>query len=134
MFFYCRSLETIDTSFLDENYTGVTNVSYMFRYCEKLKEIDLTALKTGSINNAANMFQNCIGLTNVIFESNCFSNSSVTTLDFSYSPLTHDCAVDIFNKLATRTNSPVLKLNTVTKNKLTDAEKTIATNKGWLVS
>lgn len=134
MFYYCRNLENIDTSFLDENYTGVANISSCFRYCEKVTEINLAALKTASITKAASAFENCNKLTNIIFENGCFSNASLTSLSFSNSPLSHDCAVDIFNKLATRTNSPSLKLSATTKGYLTNEEIAIATNKGWVIS
>ena len=73
-------------------------------------------------------------MINIIFENGCFSNTSVKDLSFKTSPLSHDCAVDIFNKLATRTNSPTLKLSATTKGYLTDDEIAIATNKGWVVS
>ena len=134
MFYYCRSLENIDTSFLDENYTGVANISSCFRYCEKVAEINLSALRTESITNTSNAFDNCNALTNIIFEDNCFSNVKLTQLNFTGAPLSHDCAVDIFNKLATHTNSALLKLSATTKGYLTDDEIAIATNKGWVVS
>ena len=134
MFYYCRNLENIDTSFLDENYTDVANISSCFRYCEKVTEINLAALKTASITKAASAFENCNKLTNIIFENGCFSNASLTSLSFSNSPLSHDCAVDIFNKLSIRTNSPSIKLSATTKGYLTADEIAIATNKGWVIS
>lgn len=134
MFYYCRNLENIDTSFLDENYTDVANISSCFRYCEKVTEINLSALKTASITKAASAFENCNKLTNIIFENGCFSNASLTSLSFANSPLSHDCVVDIFNKLSIRTNSPSIKLSATTKGYLTDNEIAIATNKGWVVS
>lgn len=134
MFYYCRNLENIDTSFLDENYTDVANISSCFRYCEKVTEINLAALKTASITKAASAFENCNKLTNIIFENGCFSNASLTSLSFANSPLSHDCVVDIFNKLSIRTNSPSIKLSATTKGYLTDNEIAIATNKGWVVS
>ena len=133
MFYYCRELENIDTSFLDENYTGVTNISNCFRYCEKVTEINLAALKTASITNVSSAFENCNKLTNIIFENNCFSNIKITQLNLSGAPLSHDCAVDIFNKLATRDNSPTIKLSTTTKGYLAEEEYAIATAKGWVI-
>ena len=134
LFYYCRELQTIDTSFLDRDYTGVVNISSCFRNCEKLTEINLAALKTENITNASSAFENCKSLTNIIFESGCFSNTSVKSLSFFNSPLSHDCAVDIFNKLATRDNSPTIKLSSTTKGYLTEEEYAIAANKGWVIS
>ena len=134
MFSDCELLETIDTSFLDHGYEGITNVGSMFANCLNLKSIDLTNLYTAKITTVTNMFINCNSLTNVTFENGCFSNTNMKSLDLSYSPLTHDCAVDIFNKLATRTNSPTIQLSTTTKGYLTEDDIAIATAKGWVVS
>ena len=134
MFGDCRLLETIDTSVMDHTYEGTQNVERMFYNCQSLKSIDLSNLYTHYIDNASNMFYGCNSLTNVTFENGCFSNATIKSLDLSYSPLTHDCAVDIFNKLAPRDNSPTIKLSTTTKGYLTEDEIAVATAKGWVVS
>ena len=133
MFLNCRSLISIDTSFLDPEYGSTGSMSNMFNNCTLLETLDLSSLKTSSITSIANAFFACDSLTNVVFEDNCFSNGRLTKLDLSYSPLSHDCAVDIFNKLATRDNSPTLKLSTTTKGYLTEDEIAIATAKGWVI-
>ena len=133
MFYQC-SLNPIDTSFLDHEYAETTNISSMFYQCFQLKTLDLSNLNTIAIVNASNIFWRCDNLTNVVFENGCFSNTDLKTLDLSGAPLSHDCAVDIFNKLATRTNSPTLKLSATTKGYLTESEIAIATGKGWVVS
>ena len=134
MFLGCESLTSIDTSFLDPEYNETANINSTFMLCNLLETVDLSNLKTSGMNNAANAFYGCNSLTNVVFENNCFSNARFTSLDLSHSPLSHDCAVDIFNKLATRTNSPTLKLSTTTKGYLTDAEIAVATGKGWVIA
>ena len=134
MFYRCTGLNSIDTSFLDHEYAGTANISSMFYQCKQLKTLDLSNLNTVSITSAYNLFYGCNFLTNVVFENGCFSNTALTTLELSGAPLSHDCAVDIFNKLATRTNSPTLKLSATTKGYLTENEIAIATGKGWVVS
>lgn len=134
MFVSCSSFESIDTSFLDPEYNETTNINSMFNQCYALKVLDLSNLKTTAITNANYAFGYCQKLANIVFENGCFSNTNFKTLDLSYSPLSHDCAVDIFNKLATRTNSPTLKLSSTTKGYLTENEIAIATGKGWVVS
>ena len=106
----------------------------MFNQCYALKTVDLSNLKTANITNASSIFGACSKLTTIVFEDGCFPNASIRDLNFNSSPLSHDCAVDIFNKLAPRTNSPSLKLSTTTKGYLTDDEIAIATAKGWVVS
>ena len=134
MFYQCTGLNPIDTSFLDHEYAGTTNISSMFYQCMQLKTLDLSNLNTVSITSTYNLFYSCGFLTNVVFEDGCFSNTRLTTLELSGAPLSHDCAVDIFNKLATRTNSPSLKLSARTMGYLTESEIAIATGKGWVVS
>ena len=134
MFYQCTSMNSIDTSFLDHEYTGTTSISSMFYQCSQLKTLDLSNLNTVSITTAYYLFKSCGQLTNVVFENGCFSNTKLTQLEIEGAPLSHDCAVDIFNKLATRTNSPTLKLSATTKGYLTESEIAIATGKGWVVS
>ena len=134
MFLGCSSLTSIDTSFLDPEYGSTSSMGNMFNACSSLETLDLSSIKTSSITNVSNAFSGCDSLTNVVFEANCFSNARLTRLDLSYSPLSHDCAVDIFNKLATRTNSPTLKLSATTKGYLTDQEIAVATGKGWVIA
>lgn len=134
MFYDCQSIESIDASFFDPEYTGTRNMNSMFYGCSALKAIDLSNLKTAAVISISSAFYSCRALANVVFENGCFSNTKLTELDLSGSPLSHDCAVDIFNKLATRTNSPTLKLSTTTKGYLTESEIAIATGKGWVVS
>ena len=134
MFLACKSLTSIDTSFLDPEYNATANINSMFSQCNLLEAVDLSNLKTSSMNNAVNAFYGCNSLTSVVFEDNCFSNARLNSLDLSSSPLSHDCAVDIFNKLATRTNSPTLELSATTKGYLTENEIAIATGKGWVIA
>ena len=134
MFYSCKKLETLDASFLDPNYRNTTSIAYMFYQCVNLKSIDLSNLNTALITKTADAFKNCTSLTDITFSPGCFAGSPVRNLDLSYSPLTHDCAVDIFNKLAKRINAPVLKLSTTTKGYLTEDEIAVATGKGWVIS
>ena len=134
MFYQCTDLNPIDTSFLDHEYAETTNISSMFYQCSQLKTLDLSNLNTVAITNTYNIFWKCRQLTNVVFENGCFSNTKLTKLEIDGAPLSHDCAVDIFNKLATRTNSPTLKLSATTKGYLTESEIAIATGKGWVIA
>ena len=78
------------------------------------------------------MFNYCSSLKNLTLGENWASNSSITSFDLSSCPLTHDSAVDVLNKLATRDNSPVITFSN--KIGLYQSEIDIATNKGWSVS
>ena len=135
MFNSSIALESINWGTIKIKSSSWTN---LFCHCSALTYIDLsvmdTTVLTSSSYGSEYAFSQCYALTNVVFENNCFSNSSMTKLSFVDCPLSHDCAVDIFNKLATRTNSPTLTLSATTKGYLTADEIAIATNKGWVIS
>ena len=157
MFYNCTNIETIDMSECpDVKLTSVgdmfysctklreikfgrlkissNNLNYMFAACVKLGALDLSNMDSSNIQSLSGTFNDCISLTNIIFPDNLFPNTGLTSIYLVPCPLTHDCAVDIFNKLATRTNSPSLKLSATTKGYLTESEIAIATGKGWVVS
>ena len=156
LFSGCASLETVDLSVFRGRkldavtgmFSGATNLKSidldgviisakslgtMFYRCLAIEYIKLPILPS-DVYSVKNTFCDCKALKTLVLPDGCFSNEELTLLDLSYSPLTHDCAVDIFNKLATRTNSPTLKLSAATKGYLTDEEIAIATNKGWVIS
>ena len=77
-------------------------------------------------------------LKNVTVSKNAFSlNTSAITVDLSGSyDLTHKSLLNIINNFADRTGmtANILKLSTISKNKLTDEEKAILTAKNWTIS
>lgn len=129
--FYGCGLRSIDLSGVEITATSINN---MFRECTNLEYVDLSGSTLSEVTTATSSFSNCTSLTNLVLADGCFRSNNLTTIDFSYSPLSHDCAVDIFNKLAKRTNTPKIKLSATTKGYLTDAEKAIATDKGWVIA
>ena len=131
MFYGCSGLRSIDLSGVG---IGATNINNIFRDCSALEYVDLSGSTLSTVTSATSSFSKCTSLTNLILAAGCFPSSNLTTIDLSYSPLTHDCAVDIFNKLATRKNSPKIKLSATTKGYLTDEEIAVATGKGWVIA
>ena len=130
----CKALESIDLSGIDHTYTGTTKLNYMFSECSKLTSVDLSNLNTSKLYSQNNAFWKCTALTNIVFEDNCFPDSTFWLLELSSYPISHDSIITLFNRLATRDNSPSLKLSTATKGYLTDDEIAIAANKGWVIS
>lgn len=134
MFSNCKSLKSLDLSGWD-----TTNVSCMkgtFYNCDKLETLNLSSWNTTNVTNMESMFSDinpsCISLKNLTLGENWASNSSITSFYLSGSPLTHESAVDVLNKLATRDNSPVIKFSKTVG--LYQSEIDVATNKGWSVS
>ena len=140
-------MDPIDTS-------AVTTMEDMFQYCSKVKSLNLSKFDTSNVTNMSFMFYNCSSLTSVpLFDTSNVTNmaymfrdcSSLTTLGgftglkvsldlSSCSLLTKESILNVFNKAANVTSSPkILTLGTTNLSKLTDAEKAIATNKGWVL-
>ena len=159
MFSGCSSLETIDLSNFDFSNSGSYSIGGMFQNCESLKSVkfpsdvhfnnnvttkqvfsscklletlDLSSFDTTNVTSMDNMFEYCSKLSNLTLGTNWASNSSIKSFDLSYCPLTRESALDVINKLATRSNSPVIRFSS--KVSLYQSEIDVATNKGWSVS
>ena len=128
MFSGCCSLPTIpqlDTS-------AVTNMSYMFIICYSLTAIP--QLDTSAVTNMNSMFNGCYSLTAIAFNGSVtgWAGYDVSLKDCS---LSHAAIVAFFNSLPTITSAKAI---TLTGNpgvsELTNAEKAIATGKGWTLT
>lgn len=129
MFDACKNLTSLNISNLGA--TNVENLSYMFRDCSALTTLDLSSIDATNVTDMTDMFKGCSSLTNITFGTNWASNSAITELDYRVVILTHDSCIDLFNKLATRTDSPLLRIHYSTYEDVSAEEKYIATNKGW---
>ena len=132
MFDGCKKIKNIDLTSV--SFSTPNSMASVFNGCKSLESVNLSTLDTRQVTSANSAFGDCTSLSNIIFSENLFPNKDFKDLNLSGAPLSHDCAVDIFNKLATRTNSPALKLSATTKGYLTENEIAIATGKGWVVS
>ena len=132
MFNSCSSLTSLGVSQFDTS--NVTDMSNMFSNCSSLASLDLSSFDTSNVTGMSSMFQDCRKLSDVTWGNNWASNTSITSFDISDSLISHDSCLDLFNKLATRDNSPTLKLRYTTKLHMSEEEIAIATNKGWTVA
>ena len=130
MFNQCYSLTSLDVSGFDTS--KVTTMGNMFNNCSPLTSLDLSNWNTASVTNMNKMFSGCNSLSNLTLGKDWASNSKISSFDLSSCPLTHESAIDVINKLATRNNSPVIKFSN--KVGLYQSEIDVATNKGWSVS
>ena len=130
MFDGCTSLTSLDVS--NFNTSKVTLMKNMFGSCTSLTSLDVSNFNTSNVTNMVNMFADCSKLSNLTLGTDWASNSSISSFSLSYCPLTRESAVDVINKLAARSNSPVITFSN--KVGLYQSEIDIATNKGWSVS
>lgn len=126
MFAYMYYLTNIDIGYC--NPQTEANLSYMFNYSYSLKTIKGT-IDMQNVTNADGMFSSCRDLEEVHI------HNLGRNLSLSDSPnLTHDCLVELINNLQTVTSTKTLTLGSTNLAKLTDAEKQVATNKGWTLA
>ena len=128
MFFYCNSLTAIpqlDTS-------AVTNMGGMFRNCYSMTAIP--QLDTSAVTDMIQMFNGCNSLTAITL-NNTVTGWAGYAISLSDCSLGHAAIVAFFNSLPTITSAKAI---TLTGNpgvsELTDAEKAIATGRGWTLT
>ena len=128
IFSECHSLTAIpqmDTS-------AVTDMSYIFSECHSLTAIP--QMDTSAVTNMRSMFSACYSLTAIAFNSSVtgWAGYAISLQDCS---LSHAAIVAFFNSLPTITSAKAI---TLTGNpgvpELTDAEKAIATGRGWTLT
>ena len=104
------------------------NMNSMFSGCSSLTSVPL--FDTSNVTSMVGMFYMCSSLTTL----GGFTGLKVD-LNLSSCPLlTKESILNVFNKAANVTSSPkTLTLGATNLSKLTDAEKAIATNKGWVL-
>ena len=131
--------------------SAVTNANLIFGYCGQLTtlpKLDLSSatstntafnddvvletieeIKFGANTKFSQTFDDCRALTNMTVTGVIGQNG----LNLSFSPLlTHDSLMSVINALETKTSgSWSVTLGTDNLAKLTNAEKAIATEKGW---
>lgn len=126
MFYNCTSLGSLNLSNFDIR--NITNTSSVFYRCIELKIIQ-GILDMQNVTNAGDMFTSCSALEEVHIH-NLMVNLNLS----SCTKLTHDCLVELINNLQTVTSTKTLTLGSTNLAKLTDAEKQVATNKGWTLA
>ena len=130
VFSFCSSLTSLDVS--NWNTSKVYVMAGMFFGCSSLTNLDLSNWNTSNVEYIKGMFEECSKLSNLTLGNDWASNSSIDSFDLSSCPLTHESAVDVIHKLATRSNSPVITFSNQVG--LYQSEIDVATNKGWSVS
>ena len=160
MFYYCRNLTSLDLS--NFNTSSMTRIENMFGYCQALSSLDLSNFNTAKVTDMTLTFVSCTNLTslnlsgwdmnNVTSISSTFRNcSALTDLNMTNAilpkinltswyldscPLTVDSLVSVLNALPQLSSSETFTCTIGSKNlaKLTDVQKSIATNKNWILN
>ena len=147
----CKNLTTLDLTNFDTS--SLENLSGSFRNCSKLTSLDISTWDLSKINVISSMFSSDSKLTNLKFGKNLgkgynrnYSNYSSFTLDLSSCKLlTHESLMSVIDGLydlnikynvanGGTLYTQKLVLGSTNLAKLTEEEKAIASNKGWVLS
>lgn len=148
------SKDLVDDFEVDVDFSECTNMQYVFMFSwfsrvgvvdtrlaaslqglfqnnTYTKTVDKLVLKTEGTQTFLNAFSGSTALESITIEGAIGNN-----IDFSAcSKLTHDSLMSIINHLQTKASgSFVLTLGTTNLGKLSDAEKAIATERGWTLA
>ena len=127
-FYYCTVLASLTLP--DGFGSNATNLDNCFYKCSSLASLTLPVGFGQNATNLNNCFYNCSQLTNITGNPNF-----KVSLSLQNSPkLTHDSIMVVVNGLQTVTSKQTLKLGSTNLAKLTEADKKIATDKGWTLA
>ena len=99
----------------------------MFYNCSSLTSLNLSGFDTSNVTSMSYMFYDCYKLTSLRFPSNKSFNIASTGL-------AHDGLVVLLNDLKSVTTTQTLTMGSAKLALLSDAEKKIATDKGWTLA
>lgn len=129
---YCfRSCSTLTSLSFPAGFgQNATSVTWCFAQCVSLVSLALPTGFAQNATNTGNCFAACVSLTDVIGNPNFKVSFSLSNSN----KLTHDSLMVFINGLQTVTSKQTLTLGSTNLAKLTDAEKQIATDKGWTLA
>ena len=102
-------------------------------YGPHIETIEKLILRDDGVQSFSKTFNEATALKNIVIEGKIGKNG----FNVSWSPLTHDSLMSIINALQDKTSvggTWAVTLGTDNLAKLTDAEKAIATQKGWTLA
>ena len=113
------------------NLSNCGTYNYLFTSCKNLETIDKLILRDSGTPTYNGAFIGCTNLKNIVIGGSIRNN-----IDFkSCILLTHESLMSIINALMTNTSgTKTLTLGTDNLDKLSDAEKAIATERGWTLA
>lgn len=92
LFYDCYRMTTIN-GMTNLRTADVTDMSYMFAYCNALSSIDMSAFNTANVTRMENMFMSCYNVQSLDFSS--FNTGNVTNMSNMFSRCTQLSALDL---------------------------------------
>ena len=108
----------------------------MFNWCRRLTSLDIGGWNMNKVTNISNMFYFCEKLTDLNMNGAILPKINLTNWYLSSCPLTVDSLVSVINALPQldEGTSYTCTIGSTNLNKLSDTQKAIATNKGWVLN
>lgn len=131
----CTRITTLDLS--SWNVSNVTAFSFMFSRAIYLKSLNLSGWDMSKATRYnSNVFNGCTSLTDLNMTNAILPKSNLTDFGLDSCPLTVESLVSVLNALPQLSSSESFTCTIGSTNlaKLTDAQKAIATNKGWILN
>lgn len=131
----CDKITTLDLS--SWNVSNVTAFSFMFSSALYLESINLSGWNMSKATRYNDdMFYGCTSLTNLNMDGAILPKSNLKQFGLDSCPLTVDSLVSVLNALPQLSSSESYTCTLGSKNlaKLSDAQKAIATEKGWILN
>ena len=130
MFGWCSNLVSLNLSSF--NTSQVTDMSGMFGWCLNLKSLNISNWNMSKVTNVYQMFD-----ATSLIETIVCDGLQLPDIDLSYislnscSKLTVESLVGLLNALPQSTHNYSLQIGQTNIDKLSEGQKSIATNKGW---
>ena len=133
MFCQCYALKQVEWKNI--SLPKCTNINTMFRYCYNLESIDLSGWTVSAVTNNTSYYMTFGGCYSLKEVKGFPIPSTYTNIGFAdcYC-LTRESLLFIVNALPQVSGTHTLHISAETRNLLTDAEKAIATDKGWTIA
>ena len=134
MFGYCSGLTSLDLS--NFNTSKVTDMALTFISCTNLTSLNLSGWNMNNVTDMVSTFRNCSALTYLNMNGAILPKMNLTRWYLDSCPLTVDSLVSVLNALPQLSSSESFTCTIGSTNlaKLTDTQKSIATNKNWILN
>ena len=133
-FRWCQSLKELDLSSWGKYSSNFANIDGFNRYCTQLKTINLSGWNVGHLTKVYDVFHGCGSLENIIMDGTTWIASSFKLDDCSNLKVESlNFVIAALPTLAEGTTQ-TLTLGSTNMAKLTEDEVAVATGKGWTVA
>ena len=132
-FYKCKKLKTLDLSGWDVR--NVTDMRETFGYCSVLESLNLAGWDMRNVTDYGPWFNGAQKIVNLNLDGAIFPEINLNNLQLNDCKLlTVESLVSILNALPQTELGLTLRIGAVNLAKLSDAQKAIATGKGWLLA